>query len=136
MNVLLVCSKVLNLNIWLFTLHDSSSPQPASQYTGFLCNFFLSFSFFFFATLQVIWDLTSPIRDRTCAPCNGSNLNHWTYRAILYLAFSKVSKKPNSKSDQGFYFTTAPINWKKKKKYNFEKYKDINRYNKLLPKGQ
>lgn len=31
-------------------------------------------NFFFWATLHDMWDLSSPTRNRTCAPCSGSTV--------------------------------------------------------------
>ena len=40
--------------------------------------------YFFFLTIpRGMWDLSSPTRDRTSAPCSGSaNLNHWTTKEV------------------------------------------------------
>ena len=35
----------------------------------FLISFYL---FYFLASLQAMWDLSSPTKDQTCGPCNGS----------------------------------------------------------------
>ena len=42
----------------------------------------------FLAMPHSMWDFSSPIRDRTCAPCSGSeSLNHWITREVLYYFF-------------------------------------------------
>ena len=39
--------------------------------------------FYFLATLYGMWDLSSPTRDGTQAPCIGRQiLNHWTTREV------------------------------------------------------
>ena len=44
----------------------------------------------FLATLRAMWDLSSPIRDQTCALYTGrQSLNHWTAREVPVL-FSEV----------------------------------------------
>jgi len=50
---------------------------------NFIC---LKVFFFFLAMLHGLWDLSSPIRDRTCAPCCGSSPNHWTAFAPLFIS--------------------------------------------------
>ena len=52
--------------------------------------FFLSFSFFFFATPCGLWDHSSPTRDRTWAPAvKALSPNHWTAREFPLAAVSE-----------------------------------------------
>ena len=52
--------------------------------------FNMLFVFLFLATLRAMWDLSSPIRDQTCALYTGrQSLNHWTAREVPVL-FSEV----------------------------------------------
>ena len=57
------------------------------------------FNFLFFATLQGLWDLSSPTRDRTWTlALKAAHLNHWTTREFLgnkeFKFWSKSIKMP------------------------------------------
>ena len=58
---------------------------------------FVDVQFFFLAAPCSMWDLSSPSRDRTRAPCMGArSLNHWTAREVpwwcpIYVFFSFVT---------------------------------------------
>ena len=57
-----------------------------------VCLFFHLFTFLFFSALpHGMWDLSSPTRARTHAPCvEAQSLNHWTSREVPYsLLFKK-----------------------------------------------
>ena len=58
-------------------------PKPR----GSFCSVLL-FCFAFVAATRGIWDLSSPKRDRTWAPCiRSASLNHWTAREVPLLFF-------------------------------------------------
>ena len=64
---------------WLWFGREGASLFPVSQCTWFLSMVSTLFFFFFLAKLHSMFDLSSPTRDQTCAPCIGSwSLNHWT----------------------------------------------------------
>ena len=43
------------------------------------------------AQLPVVWDLSSPTRDRTWVPCTGRQiLNHWPTRKVSWMVFLKI----------------------------------------------
>ena len=84
-------NKVLwrNSHIHLFTEIYGYFPTTKVEWTNSRpcglesIKYFLSVPFLFFFCFLVtpcsMWDLSSPTRDRTCAPCIGSaSLNHWT----------------------------------------------------------
>ena len=80
------------------------TPRTVARQTPLSMGFFRQESFFFFlAILRIIWDLSSPTRDRTHAPCSGSpefqpldrqgspTASSFITRIQIFLFYAKVS---------------------------------------------
>ena len=78
--------------------------------------------------LHCMWDLSSPIRNRTGAPCTGrQSLNCWTTREVPRPALQEVS---------AFSLPASPPTWMKTASSTVEPYFVLFRSSNLLPTQQ
>ena len=67
-----------------FSVSESVSESDSWQHIALISIYWNKFFFFKFLTApHGMWDLSSPNRDQTCAPCIGrQSFNHWTAREV------------------------------------------------------